>query len=74
MPHKLATEFRGSSVLRVSDEVDATDNEGCRAVVAWLEASRDENATKLDGLNRVYVTAAVALGCEVLLWTPALTT
>jgi hypothetical protein len=72
LPHSLATEFRGSVLLDVSQEVDATDDEAYEAAVRWLEDTRVKNAGKLDDLTRWYAAAAIALGLEVALWIVAL--
>jgi hypothetical protein len=72
MPHTLATEFRGSVLLKTAHEADATDQEAYEAVVPWIEQVRDENAIKLDDLTRWYAVGAVALGFEVTLWILAL--
>jgi Arc/MetJ family transcription regulator len=74
MPHTLKTEFRGSSLLQASREVEATDDETYEATVQWLETVRDENADVLDKLTKWYVASAAALGVEVVLWSVALTT
>jgi hypothetical protein len=74
LPHTLKTEFRGSSLLDVSREVEATDDEAYESVVRWLEAIRDDNADVLDNLTKWYVASAGALGAEVVLWSLALTT
>lgn len=74
MPHRLKTEFRGSSILNASREANATEDEVYGAVVRWLEIVRDENAVVLDKLTQWYVAAVVALGIEVTLWIVALTT
>jgi hypothetical protein len=68
MPHKLATEFRGTVLLTSSREVGATDDEAYESAVLWLEQIRAGNATKLDNLTRWYAAAAFALGVEVALW------
>jgi hypothetical protein len=73
MPHKLSTEFRGTVLLEVSREAEATDEEAYEAAVGWLEVTRGQNAGVLDDLTRWYVAAAVALGVEVVLWIVALT-
>jgi hypothetical protein len=72
LPHRLATEFRGTVVLEISREVEATDEEVYEAVARWLEQSRTDNAGKLDELTRWYAVAAGALGVEVMLWIVAL--
>ena len=59
------TEFRGTVLLEVSSEVEATDDEAYRAAIGWLEDVRAKNATKLDELTRWYAAAAIALGLEV---------
>jgi hypothetical protein len=74
MPHELATEFRGTVVLQVSREAEATDDETYQAVVSWFEAVRVDNASKLKYLTRWYAAAAIALGVEVALWIIALAT
>jgi hypothetical protein len=74
MPHELATEFRGTIVVQISREVDATDEEVYESAVNWLEHTRTENAIKLDDLTRWYAAAAAALGIEVALWIVALAT
>jgi hypothetical protein len=74
MPHLLKTEFRGSVLLGIGREIDATDDETYEAITGWLEVTRDENAIVLDKLTKWYVAAAGALGVEVILWTVALTT
>jgi hypothetical protein len=73
LPHELTTEFRGTALLRVAREVDATDDEACEATVNWLEEIRDENFGTLDALARWYVASAIALGVEVILWTLSVT-
>jgi hypothetical protein len=73
LPHELTTEFRGTALLRVAREVDATDDEAYEATVNWLEEIRDENFGMLDALARWYVASAVALGIEVILWTLSVT-
>jgi hypothetical protein len=72
MPHKLATEFRGTILLQVSREAGATDEETYSAADNWLEVTRAENAVKLDDLTRWYAAAATALGLEVAPWIVAL--
>jgi hypothetical protein len=74
MPHRLTTEFRGTALLRVVAEVDATDDEAYEATVQWLETIRAGNVPLLDRLTRWYVVSALALGFEVVLWTLAVTT
>lgn len=74
MPHGLSTEFRGTILLQVSREADATDEETYSAAALWLETTRRENADTLDGLTRWYAAAAAALGLEVALWILALAT
>lgn len=59
-------------LLEVAREVGATDHEAHEAAIAWLEASRDGNADKLDDLTRWYAVAVIALGLEVVLWIVAL--
>jgi hypothetical protein len=73
LPHQLTTEFRGTALLRVTREVDATDDEAYEATVQWLENIRDGNVDVIAKLTNWYVAAAVALGVEVVLWTLSLT-
>jgi hypothetical protein len=73
LPHELTTEFRGTALLRVAHDVDATDDEAYEATINWLERIRSENVGMLDNLAKWYVASAVALGVEVVLWTLALT-
>jgi hypothetical protein len=73
LPHTLKTEFRGTVLLQVSRQADATDDETYEAVARWLEVIRAENAAVLSKLTGWYVASAVALGIEVVLWTITLT-
>jgi hypothetical protein len=73
LPHELTTEFRGSALLRVAREADATDDEAYEAAVNWLERIRGDNVGMLDTLARWYVASAVALGIEVVLWALSVT-
>jgi hypothetical protein len=74
LPHTLTTEFRGTALLRVAEDVDATDDEAFEATVRWLEHISATNVGVLGRLTHWYVASAVALGIEVSLWTVALTT
>ncbi len=74
LPHRLTTEFRGTALLRVADDVGATDDEAFEATVRWLEHISATNVGVLARLTHWYIAAAVALGIEVSLWTLALTT
>ena len=74
LPHELTTEFRGTALLRVAREAEATDDDAYEATVHWLERIRSENAPVLDRLTKWYVASAVSLGVEVTLWTLSLTT
>jgi hypothetical protein len=74
LPHRLITEFRGTSLLRVARGAGATDDESYEATVNWLERVRSENVGTLDSLAKWYVASAIALGVEVVFWTLSLTT
>jgi hypothetical protein len=73
LPHELVTEFRGTVLLQIADDVRATDDEAYETTVGWIEDHRAGNARVLDRLTRWYVVAAGALGVEVVLWIVALT-
>jgi hypothetical protein len=74
LPHELTTEFRGTVVLDLAEEVGATEDEVYEITTRWLEKIRGDNAPTLRSLRRWYVTAVGALAAEVVLWILALTT
>jgi hypothetical protein len=53
-------------------EIAGNDQEVHRRLIYWLEAYRKANQTQIDRLDRYYVSAAVALILQLVLWSTVL--
>jgi hypothetical protein len=72
-PHRLVLEFRGSVLVDVMEETNATPEEALLAVIGWVEDFHQQNRRVLARMSNVYAVACASVGVEIILWTLSVT-